>query len=100
MKIINCGIVTYVISGNHIATIVYNYNNGKPAATIYLDGQHSGIIEAENGMTMKYAMRVATFHVKADAYWDEIGRYDVSAEDLTEWQAASCGCDYYTYKRG
>ncbi len=91
MKIINCGIVTYVISGNHIATIVYNYNDGKPAAAIYLDGQHGGVVEAENGQTMRYAMRIAIFHVKADAYWDEVSRYDVSAEDLNEWQAASCG---------
>jgi len=92
MKIITCGpIVTYVISGNHIATIVYNYNDGKPAATIYLDGQNGGTVEAENGQTMRYAMRIAIFHVKADAYWDEISRYDVSAEDFAEWKAASCG---------
>lgn len=68
MKIINCGIVTYIITEHHIATIAYNYNDGAPRATIYIDGQHDGVIEAENGQTMRYAMRCAIFSVKCAEY--------------------------------
>ena len=99
MKIINCGIVTYVISGNHIATIVYNYNDGKPSAAIYIDGKLDGIWECENGRTMRIAMRDAIRSVKRAEHWDTPDDWSVSAEDLAEWQAASCGCDYYTYRR-
>ena len=69
MKIINCGIVTYIIHGNHIATIVYNYNDGKPTATIYFDGQHGGIVESENGQTMRHAVKLATWTIKSNEYW-------------------------------
>lgn len=72
MKIINCGIVTYVITAHHIATICYNYNNGAPNVTIYYDGQHGGIIEAENGQTMRYAMRCAIWSVKHSEYCDQL----------------------------
>lgn len=61
MKIINYGIITYVVTEHHIATICYNYNDGAPSATIYYDGQHGEIIEAENGQTMHYAMRCASW---------------------------------------
>lgn len=65
MKIITCGpMVTYIITEHHIATIAYNYNDGAPSATIYIDGQHDGIIEAENGQTMRHAMRWAIWSVK------------------------------------
>lgn len=101
MKIITCGpIVTYVITEHHIATIVYHYNDGQPNATVYIDGQFDGIIEAENGQTMRYAMWSAIWSVKRAEHWDTPNDWSVSAEDLAEWQAASCGCDYYTYRRG
>lgn len=70
MKIINCGRVIYVICGNHIATIVYDYNNGQPSATIYYDGKMGEIVEAENGQTLRYAIRLATWQVKRDEYTD------------------------------
>lgn len=70
MKIINCGIVTYVITEHHIATIVYNYNNGAPSATNYYDGQLGEIIEAENGQTMRLAMRCVIYTLKSDEHWE------------------------------
>lgn len=73
MKIINCGIVTYVITEHHIATIVYNYNNGAPSATIYYDGKLGEIIESENGQTMRYAMRCAVYELKSDEHWEALG---------------------------
>jgi len=70
MKIITCGpIVTYIITEHHIATIVYHYNDGKPSATIYYNGQLGEIIEAENGQTMRYAMRCAIWSIKSDEYY-------------------------------
>lgn len=67
MKIITCGpIVTYIVTDHHIATIVYSYNDGAPSATIYYDGRLGEIIEAENGQTMRYAMRCAIWGVKYD----------------------------------
>lgn len=68
MKIINCGIVTYIVTEHHIATIVYNYNDGTPTATIYYDGRLGETIEAENGQTMRYAMRCAIWSIKSDEY--------------------------------
>lgn len=72
MKIINCGIVTYIITEHHIATIVYSYNDGAPSATVYIDGQLDGIIEAENGQTMRYAVWSATWSVKWSEYRDRL----------------------------
>lgn len=69
MKIINCGIVTYIITEHHIATICYNYNNGQPSATIYYDGQHGEIIEAANGQTMRFAIMCARYTVKTEEYF-------------------------------
>lgn len=98
MKIITCGpIVTYVITEHHIATIVYSYNDGQPAATVYIDGQNDGTIEAENGQTMRHAMRCAIWSIKRAEHWDALDDWSVSAEDLTEWEAASSGCGYYTF---
>ena len=71
MKIINCGIITYVICGNHIATIEYNYNNGEPSAAIYYDGKLGEIVEAMNGQTMRYAIHLAKWQVKRDEYIDQ-----------------------------
>ena len=68
MKIINCGIVTYIVTEHHIATICYNYNNGQPAATIYYDGQHGEIIEAENGQTMRYAYMCVRYALRIKEY--------------------------------
>lgn len=71
MKIITCGpMVTYIVTEHHIATIVYNYNDGEPSAAVYIDGQHDGVIEAENGQTMRYAMRCAIFSVKCAEHRD------------------------------
>ena len=71
MKIITCGpIVTYVITAHHIATIVYNYNDGQPAAHIYYDGEIGEIVEAYNGQTMRHAFRLATWTVKHYEYWE------------------------------
>lgn len=72
MKIINCGIVTYIITEHHIATIAYNYNDGAPSATIYYDGRLGETIEAENGQTMRYAIRCATWSVKCSEYYDQL----------------------------
>lgn len=74
MKIITCGpIVTYVITEHHIATIVYSYNDGKPSATNYYDGQLGEIIEAENGQTMRHAMRCVIYTLKSDEHWEGLG---------------------------
>lgn len=98
MKIITCGpMVTYIVTEHHIATIVYNYNDGAPSATIYIDGQNDGIIEAENGQTMRHAMRWAIWSVKRSEHRDAPDDWSISAEDLTEWQAASSGCGYYSF---
>lgn len=71
MKIINCGRVIYVLTAHHVATIVYDYNNGAPSATIYYDGQLGEIIEAENGQTMRHAIRGAVWSVKRSEYRDQ-----------------------------
>lgn len=98
MKIITCGpIVTYLITEHHVATIVYSYNNGTPSATIYYDGQLGETIEAENGQTMRHAVRCAAWSVKRSEHRDTPDDWSISAEDLTEWQAASSGCGYYTF---
>lgn len=68
MKIINCGIVTYLILDNHIATIVYYYNDGHPAAHIYYDGEIGEIVEAANGQTMRFAIRLAKWMLKDNQY--------------------------------
>lgn len=74
MKIITCGpIVTYVITEHHVATVVYSYNDGKPRATIYYDGQPGEIIEAENGQTMRHAMLCAMYTLKSDEHWEGLG---------------------------
>lgn len=65
MKIITCGpIVTYIVTENHVATIVYSYNDGAPSAAIYYDGKLNGIWECENGRTMRLAMRDAIHLLK------------------------------------
>lgn len=71
MKIINCGIVIYVVTEHHVATICYDYNNGQPRATIYYDGKHGEIVEAENGQTMRYAVRLAKWQIKRDEHVDQ-----------------------------
>lgn len=68
MKIINCGIVTYIITEHHIATICYNYNNGQPIVTIYYDGQHGEIIENANGQAMRFAFKLARYSVRLSEY--------------------------------
>lgn len=73
MKIITCGShVTYIIYGSHIATIVYNYNDGAPSATIYYDGKLGEIVEAENGQTMRFAMRLAIWSIKWSQHCDQL----------------------------
>lgn len=68
MKIINCGIVTYIVGKYHIATICYSYNNGQPSAKIYYDGRLGEIVESENGQTMRHAIRLATWTIKDCEY--------------------------------
>lgn len=68
MKIINCGRVIYLICGNHVATIVYDYNNGHPNAAICYDGQPGEIVEAENGQTLRFAIRLARYTIRLDEY--------------------------------
>lgn len=70
MKIINCGIVTYIIIKHHVATICYDYNNGQPRAAIYYDGKLGEIVEAENGQTMRYAFRLVRWTIRNQEYWD------------------------------
>ena len=71
MKIINCGRVIYVLTAHHIATIVYDYNNGgQPSAHIYYDGEHGEIVEAMNGQTLRYAVRLARWTVREKEYLD------------------------------
>lgn len=73
MKIITCGpIVTYIVTEHHIATIVYSYNDGAPSATVYIDGKLDGIIEAENGQTMRHAMWSAVWSVKRSEHHDQL----------------------------
>ena len=73
MKIINCGIVTYIITEHHIATIVYYYNDGNPTAHIYFDGVPGGGWECENGQTMRLAMRDAIYQLKSNEHWEALG---------------------------
>lgn len=74
MKIITCGpIVTYIITEHHIATIVYNYNDGAPSATIYIDGELNGVWECENGRTMRLAMQDAIYQLKSNEHWEALG---------------------------
>lgn len=68
MKVINCGYVTYLITANHVATIVYKIENEQPAATIYYDGKLGEIIEAENGQTMRFAFMCARYSVRLSEY--------------------------------
>lgn len=68
MKIINCGRVIYLICGNHVATIVYDYNNGHPKATICYDGKPGEIIEAENGQTLRLAIMCARYSIRLEEY--------------------------------
>ena len=68
MKIINCGRVIYLIYGNHVATIIYDYNNGHPNATIYYNGKLGETIEAENGQTLRFAIICARYSIRADEY--------------------------------
>ena len=71
MKIINCGRVIYLIYGNHVATIIYDFNNGQPSATIYYDGKLGEIIEAENGQTLRIAIQFAKWTIKRDEYTEQ-----------------------------
>lgn len=74
MKIITCGpIVTCVITEHHIVTIIYSYNDGKPSATIYYDGQLNGTWEGENGQTMRLAMQDAIYQLKSNEHWEALG---------------------------
>lgn len=73
MKIINCGIVTYVITEHHIATICYDFNDGHPRTTTYYDGQLGEIIECENGQTLHRAIQCATYKLKSDEHWEALG---------------------------
>lgn len=68
MKIINCGRVVYILCGDYVATIVYDYNNGQSSATIYYENEPGEIIEAENGQTMRYAIMFARSTIRIKAY--------------------------------
>ena len=71
MKVINCGIVVYLITEHHIARIEYKTENGEPWAWIYYDGKVGEGVSAENGMTMKRAFELAKWTIKRDEYTDQ-----------------------------
>ena len=72
MKVINCGIVIYLITEHHIARIEYKRDeNGLPIAWIYYDGKCGEGVQAENGMTLRHAFRLAKWTIKRDEYADQ-----------------------------
>ena len=70
MKVINCGLVVYLITERHIARIEYKIDDGMPTAWIYYDNKLGEGVSAEDGMTMKHAFRLAKWTVKHDEYID------------------------------
>lgn len=69
MKIINCGIVTYIVTEHHIARIEYKRDEeGKPIAWIYYDNKCGEGVQAENGMTMRFAYWCAKSTIKWEEY--------------------------------
>lgn len=72
MKFINCGRVLYMILGSHIATIVYNFNNGSPSASIYYDGKVGEIVESTCGNTMRNAVKLARWTLRDWKYFETL----------------------------
>ena len=73
MKVINCGIVIYLITEHHIARIEYQHDEaGKPIAWIYYDNELGEGIQAENGMTMRHAFWVAKSTIKWQEHLERI----------------------------
>lgn len=70
MKVINCGLVVYLITDHHIARIEYKIDNGVPTAWIYYDNKLGEGVSAEDGMTMRHAFRLAKWTVKREEYID------------------------------
>ena len=70
MKVINCGIVVYLITDHHIARIEYKVDNGIPTAWIYYDNKLGEGVSAENGMTMRHAFKLAKWTIKREEYID------------------------------
>lgn len=69
MKIINCGIITYIITEHHVARIEYKHDEeGKPIAWIYYDNKCGEGVQAENGMTMRFAYWCAKSTIKWEEY--------------------------------
>lgn len=57
-----------VMTEHHEATIEYMFRDGQPAAAIYYDGKIGEIVEADNGMTLRYAYRLARYSVRLTEY--------------------------------
>ena len=70
MKVINCGIVVYLITEHHIARIEYKVDNGVPTAWIYYDNKLGEGVSAEDGMTMRHAFKLAKWTIKREEYID------------------------------
>ena len=72
MTFINCGHVLYMVLGSHIATIVYNFNNGSPSASIYYDGKVGEIVESTCGNTMRNAVKLASWTLRDWKYFETL----------------------------
>ena len=83
MKIINCGIIVYLITEHHIARIEYKTTDGIPTAWIYYDNELGEGVSAEDGMTMKHAFRLAKWTIKRDEYVDT--HHDEWIAHLLKW---------------
>lgn len=83
MKVINCGIVVYLITEHHIARIEYKVDNGVPTAWIYYDNKLGEGVSAEDGMTMRHAFRLAKWTIKREEYIDT--HYDQWIATMLKW---------------
>lgn len=57
-----------IITEHHDARIEYMYRDGQPAAAIYYDDQIGEIVEAQNGMTLRYAYNLAKSSLRLTEY--------------------------------
>ena len=59
MKVINCGIVVYLITDHHIARIEYKTTDGVPTAWIYYDNKLGEGVSAEDGIASQRVIEAA-----------------------------------------
>ena len=83
MKVINCGIVVYLITEHHIARIEYKVDNGVPTAWIYYDNKLGEGVSAEDGMTMRHAFKLAKWTIKREEYIDQ--HHDQWLATMLKW---------------